>query len=100
MAELGDAPDSALATLNATTLEQLGRAPLSDSGALHCKLYKGQYAIVTTGLTSNTTARRRVTAVDVADAAAPREVASVEVWEGRGCAEAVSIVGDVAFVGL
>lgn len=99
---LGDVPHSALITLNATSLEPLGRAPLDTSGALHCKLYHSEpstYAIITNGLTHNATARRRVTAVDVSDVRNPRQVASVEVWADRGCSEGVFIVGDVAFIG-
>lgn len=102
VAELGDRPRSALITINATTFAPLGRAELSVDGALHCKLYRAAssrtYAIITSGLTHNTSSRNHVTAVDVTDPWSPVEVASLALWGGAGCAEGVYVVDDVAFI--
>ena len=88
---------------NATTFAPLARLPLSVDGALHVKLYRHASsarlcALVTTGLTHNTTARRRVVAIDVTDPRRPVEVASVAAW-AAGCSEGVFVVDDVAFIG-
>jgi hypothetical protein len=102
VAELGDKPNSALITVDANTFASLARLPLSTDGALHVKLYRTgglTYALITCGLTHNTTARSRVVAVDVTNPRQPKEVATVEVWKGRGCAEGVFVVEDVAFIG-
>jgi hypothetical protein len=112
LAGLGDRPSSSLCTFNASTFEPLARLALSTDGALHVKLYRTYdaaaaanrtYAILTTGLTHNATARARICAVDVTDPRRPREVASLQVWGNPaaplGCSEGVFVVDDVAFIG-
>ena len=93
---------SSLLLFNASNLTTpCTRIHLSVNGALHVKLYRHPdgkvYAIVSMGMTRNATDYDRVVAVDVTDPRTPVQVAAVHT--NCRCAEGVSIVGDMAFVG-
>lgn len=79
-----------------------GRANITVSGALHCKLWTHEhtnrtFALVTTGLTHVEADRYYLVAVEVTNRDAPREVAKVKT--PVRATEGVLVLGDYAYVG-